>query len=167
MGTDSGLAAGAPGDPQQVEQALFALQPAGRPLVVRSYQVYSGIGRVGNEAPADFTRYIHDGRILDLVLCFHDPEDEVAAWQALVRETVRRYGPHLGTLQIAEEPNSAGPGGDGRYPNVRQAIVAGVIAAKEKAGQRGCPAKVGFNAPPSLSSADEFWPSIRSVQSST
>jgi hypothetical protein len=140
-----------------VERALFELQPPGRPFVVRAYQVYAGNGRVETETPADFARYIHDGRILNLVLCFHDAAGDITAWQSFVRETVRRFGPHLGILQIAEEANSTGPGGDGPYPNAREAIIAGVLAAKDEANQRGFHIQVGFNATPSVSTADDFW----------
>ena len=114
-------------------------------------------GRVEIETPTDFTRYIHDGRVLDLVLCFHDPAGDVDAWQAFVRERVRRYGPYLGMLQVAEEPNSTGPGGDGPYPNLQQAIAVGVIAAKEEARQHGYRMQIGFNTAPSFSPADPFW----------
>jgi hypothetical protein len=156
-GNEAGLALGAPDSPDLVERALFELQPAGRPFVVRAYQIYAGNGRVETETPADFVHYIHDGRILNLVLCFHDAAGDVARWQSFVRETVRRFGPHLGMLQIAEEANSTGPGGDGPYPNVREAIVAGVLAAKDEANQCGFRLQVGFNATPSFSTADDFW----------
>jgi hypothetical protein len=49
---------------------LSALQPAGRPFIVRGYLHYTGQGRGENLTPAEVTQYLRGGRRLDLVLCY-------------------------------------------------------------------------------------------------
>jgi hypothetical protein len=68
-------------------------------------------------------------------------------------------------LQLTEEPNNphAATGGDGSTPNVRQAIIEGVIAAKQEALRLGHAMQVGFNATPSFGPNDEFWHSVATL----
>ncbi len=96
------------------------------------------------------TQYVHGERRLDLVLCFRSADGDLNDWTRFVRAAVRRYGPHLAAVQVAEEPNNPGPGGDGGFAHVRQAVVTGVIAAKEEARSQGYAVQVGFNATPSF-----------------
>ncbi|WP_329259219.1 hypothetical protein OG417_22190 [Actinoallomurus sp. NBC_01490] len=55
-----------------------------------------------------------------------------------------------GTLQVTEEPNVAGnPTLDGYYPNVRDALVEGVLAADDEARRQGFDhLRIGFNTTP-------------------
>jgi hypothetical protein len=149
-------------DPARTDEALSRLQPSGRPFLVRGYVLYKGEGRVENATPADVTRYIHGGRRLDYVLCFRSSDGDLGDWIRFVRQMVKQYGLHLGALQIGEEPNNpdASTGGDGGFPNVRQAVVEGVLAAKDEARRQGLSVAIGFNATLSFNPNDDFWPEI-------
>jgi hypothetical protein len=153
-----------PDDPEQTEQVLALLQTAGRPFLVRSYVVYTGRGRATNLTPADPIRYARDGRRLDFVACYRSEDGDLADWVRFIRDSIRRYGPHLDAFQVTEEPNNphGGAGGDGSSPNVRQALVEGVVAAKDEARRNGLEFKVGFAATPSFRPADDFWAELAS-----
>jgi hypothetical protein len=148
-------------DPTQTDRALAQLQLPGQPFLVRGYTIYKGGGRVESETPPDVSRYFHSGRQLDYVLCYRSSDGNLDDWKSFVRQTVRKHGSHLGALQITEEPNNphAGTGGDGSSPNVRQAIIEGVVAAKDEAQRSGLTIAVGFNATPSFPN-DDFWPDL-------
>jgi hypothetical protein len=156
--------ASVPDDPARTEQALALLQPSGRPFLVRSYVVYTGRGRATNLTPTELIRYARDGRRLDFVACYRSEDGDLAEWVRFVQEAVRRYGPHLDAFQVTEEPNNphADAGGDGSSPNVRQALVEGVVTAKDEARRNGFEFKVGFAATPSFNPADDFWVDLAS-----
>jgi hypothetical protein len=160
---DGKVIAGPPDQPEQINAALAQLQPRGRPFMVRGYAHYVGRQTLLLETPSDMAQYAVDGRQLDLVLCYRTPDGDLDDWAELVRATVRRYGPALTKLQITEEPNNpdAATGGDGSFPNVQRAIVAGVLAAKAAARERGLSLQVGFNATPSLTT--DFWTQLAAV----
>lgn len=162
-GNESGLAVGPPDVPKQIRQALAELQPADRPFVVRAYMPYVGAGRTGIITPQNFAQYAGSNRKLDLVLCYRAEREPLEPWLAFIRSVIAQYGPHLATLQITEEANSTGPGGDGVAPNVRAALVAGVLAAKAEIGRLGLAVHVGFSATINFNSADDFWPEIGQV----
>jgi hypothetical protein len=153
-----------PDDPERTEQALGLLQPARRPFLVRSYVVYTGSGRATNLTPAEPIRYARDGRRLDFVACYRSEDGDLADWVRFVRDEVRRYGPHLDAFQVTEEPNNphSDAGGDGSSPNVRQALVEGVVAAKDEARRNGFEFEVGFAATPSFNPTDDFWADLAS-----
>jgi hypothetical protein len=153
-----------PDDPERTEQALGLLQPAGQPFLVRSYVVYTGAGPATNLTPAEPIRYARDGRRLDFVACYRSEDGDLAKWVRFVRDAVQRYGPHLDAFQVTEEPNNphADSGGDGSSPNVRQALVEGVVAAKDEARRNGFEFEVGFAATPSFNPTDDFWAGLAS-----
>lgn len=165
-GTESGLTVGPPDDPERIHDALSRLAGPDRAFVVRGYVHFTGAAMRLPEGetphPPDVGQYAADGRKLDLVLCFRDPAGDVDAFAAFAAATVERLGPRLATLQIAEEPNLyLAPGsGDGAMPNVREAILGGVVAAKETARRLGRDVSVGFNAVPSFGAPDDFWEEI-------
>ncbi|MEU7855505.1 hypothetical protein [Nonomuraea sp. NPDC049141] len=76
---------------------------------------------------------------------------------------MRDEGARLASLQICEEPNANLPVLDGSMPNVHQALVQGVIAAKEEARARGHDLAVGFNVVPTFNPADTFWNDLGAV----
>lgn len=162
-GSDTGLAAGPPDDPARIQDALTQLQGDDRPFVVRGYVHYNGKSSTGDQPnPQNAEQYASNGRKLDLVLCFHYPGDELDGWLNFIRESIHRYAPHLAMLQVTEEPNLKLPGMviDGCFPNVRHALVQGVIAAKEEVQKGGYDFPIGFSAAPTLSPDDDFWSSI-------
>lgn len=157
--TEADVWEGPPNDPAKIDAALDELQQ-GRPFLVRSYVQYLGAERLGFETPPDYARYAHSGRLLDLVLCYRIPDGNLQDWTRFIRDTVQRYGPLLGKLQITEEPNSHLRDGDGNTPNVLPAIVEGILVAKEEAQRGNYAFQVGFNATPIFSPKDDFWPGI-------
>ena len=152
-------AAAATYDPDRTDGALTLLQPPGRPFVVRAYAVYRGGGRVENRTPPDITRYLHSRRLLDSVLCYRSNDGDINDWTKFVRQAVGKLGDQPAALQVTEEPNNphAETGGDGASPNVRQAVVEGVLAAKDEVMRLGSSVRVGFNACPSFAPNDSFW----------
>ena len=160
-GTGSLLWRGPADDPTQIHDALDRLQPPSRPLVVRGYVHYIGRGQIASETPQEMAQYARAGRRLDLVLCYRSSDGDLADWTAFIRSMLRQYGPVLTSLQVTEEPNNpdAATGGDGSSPNVRLAIVEGVLAAKDEVLRLGLPVLIGFNATPSRP-GDDFWSSL-------
>ncbi len=160
-----GHTVGPPDDPEHIDAALSALQPAKGPLIVRGYvHYYSRLSPDLGMTPVDVTQYIRACRKLDLVLCYHSSDGNMADWTTFVRQMVREYGPYLTMLQVTEEPNNpdAATGGDGSSPNVRQAIIDGVVAAKNEAAKLSYPVQVGFNAVVAFNPQDDFWPDVGS-----
>src|SRR4051812_12367894 len=146
------VATGLADDPEHITAALATLQPNRRPFLVRGYIQYVGAQTITNRTPANVARYVADGRQLDLVVCYRTPDGDLADWAECVRAIVRQYGPLLTTLQITEEPNNpnAALGGDGGFPNVQQAIITGLRAAKEEMHRQHYNFQLGFNATPSF-----------------
>jgi hypothetical protein len=107
-------------------------------------------------------QYIYDGRQLDLVLCYRSPDGDLADWTDFVRGIIREYGPKLENLQLTEEPNNpdVATGGDGSSPNVVQAIIEGVLAARDEIQRQGYTIQIGFNATISFNPNDTFWISV-------
>lgn len=155
-------------DPARINEALATLQGPGRPFIVRSYLSFDGSStdaiRAGNPAPVDLHQYCGDGRKLDLVLCYWDAAGDIDRWCEFVRDALRRYGPVLNFLQIAEEPDLYTYPGDGRFmPQVVPAILRGVLAAKEEAARLNLDVKIGFNAAPCFNPNDPFWTAFRAA----
>jgi hypothetical protein len=119
---------------------------------------------MGTEQPENITpnapeQYVRNGRRLDLVLSFRKPD--LAGWIRFINTVVERYGPYLAKLQLTEEPNlTTIPAVDGCIPQVREALIQGVVAAKDAARRYGHDIQVGFNATPSFDPQDDFWPAI-------
>ncbi|MEU5427517.1 hypothetical protein AB0H73_18205 [Streptomyces olivoreticuli] len=163
LGSDTGLTHPVhPDQPEQITAALRELQGGARTLLVRAYRPYAaGATADTPTTPDDPMRYLGEGRELDLVLQFREPTGELDGWLEYIRATVRTDGPHLASLQICEEPNLDMPNLDGGTPNVLQAIVQGVVAAKEEARACGHDILVGFNAVPDFGRASPtFWQDI-------
>ena len=140
---------GPPEDPDRIAAALDELKPH----LVRAYVHYSDQDPGGAEAPPDPWRY----RPLDLVVCFREPGDDLTGWLDYLRGLVREHGEDLVSLQVAEEANHAGPGGDGGFARVRDAMVTGVLAVRDEARRLGLPVAVGVNSTPILDPEQEFW----------
>lgn len=151
------LFAGPVDDPVRIQAALDQLQPAGHPFLVRGYLHYVGAGTIRSMTPVAMEQYACNGRQLDLVLCYRSTDGDMADWTQFIRRIIRQYGDVLAKIQITEEPNNpdTATGGDGSSPNVYQAIVDGVVAAKDEAQQLGYPLQVGFNT--AVSWQTEFW----------
>ena len=165
LGDDHGIVHPvSPDVPDRIIEALDRLQGDGAALSVRAYRSFSGTETpLEPPTPADPQSYLQRGRTLDLVLQFREPSGELDGWLEFVREAIRSGGPQLASIQICEEPNARLPVVDGSIPNVRNALVQGVIAAKQEARALGHSVAVGFNAVPTFDPADTFWSELGSL----
>jgi len=155
---------GPPDRPDKINQALAQLQGSpGRPFIVRAYEAYADAGdtvhTATSQTPAGYDRYLGHGRMLDLVAQYHTRSGDVDGYCTFIEKLIDRHGAHIATLQIAEEPNISGnPKLDGAYPRIADALIAGVRAAKDKAGRRGLAGmKVGCNSSPLLGPDGTFF----------
>jgi hypothetical protein len=169
-GGDSGLLAGTPDCPEWVHVRLDELQGAVRPFVVRCYDSFqdadSPFGTTSC-APQDYLQYFVEGkRPLELVLQFRSTSGNVSGYLDFVQEKIEGCYRALYAVQITEEPNFVdGPNViDGPYPKVREALVRGVVVAKETLRRLGRPeVRVGFNATPTFGPTAEFWSALRTI----
>lgn len=153
-------------EPTHIHEALDHLQAGLSPFLVRGYLPYTGslsaAPALAIKTPAAVEQYIQDGRKLDLVLQFRQPN--LDGWLTFIRQAIRRYNSMLATLQITEEANvTMTPEVDGCIPQVREALVRGVITAKEEIQRSGLDIQVGFNAAPNFDPTDDFWPAISAL----
>lgn len=162
-GSDRGIAAGPPANPVQIETALSQLAGRVEPFILRVYERYSDA-----DAPSaypthpsqHFVRYLQPGRLFDLVVMFQSRRGDVPGFIEFLRSLIAQHGERLYSVQVTEEANfTHGPDCiDGPWPNVNEALVEGVKAAKREALRLGLRnLKVGFNSTPTFGSAAEFW----------
>ncbi|GAA0707876.1 hypothetical protein [Streptomyces thermocarboxydus] len=163
-GDDSGgLASGPPDDPERVVEALDLLQGRPeRPFLVRAYTAFDDSTGLGGPhataAPEDTARYAVRGRRLDLVAQYRSAAGDVDGYCQFLRELVDQYGSVTSTLQVTKEPNeTTNPVLDGCHPSVREAIVRGIAAVKERARKLGYDElRVGFNTTPLFGPSASF-----------
>jgi hypothetical protein len=159
-GAATGMALGPPDVPERVLDALDALQGEERvPLTVRCYEVFGDTaGHTLRQTPADPARYVTKSRRLDLVVQYQSRSEDIDGYCAFLRDAIDRYGDALATVQVAEEPNVVGnPVLDGDYPQVLDAVAAGVVAARRHAARRGLERlQVGINTTPLFGPSERF-----------
>jgi hypothetical protein len=161
-----------PEQPARTNAALALLRPAGAPFVLRLNRFFWSDGE------AAFRRYLglakrftSRGYEVELQVRYHpspSQEGDIGAWTRHVREVVRRFGANPGVvaLQITNEVNIgySPDSSDGSYTGARDALVKGVIAAKDEVGKRGYGRlKIGFNWAYRQDPATEqsFWQGVR------
>jgi len=165
-------AAAVPEDRPRHDAALAELRPRSGPFVLRLNRFFWSDREAGfNRFLALAHRYTSAGYGVELQVRYHPDsaqEGDIAAWTAHVREVVRRFGAIRGVvaLQIANEVNIAfsRDSSDGAYRGAREALVQGVIAAKDEARRRGLRGlEIGFNWAYRLDPATEtsFWSALR------
>jgi hypothetical protein len=168
-GSNKGLAAGKPDDLIKINEALDYLQGHGRQLLVRAYMPFGAhdrkLGAQAASSAKQYSDYGKDHRKLDLVLTFGDMQGDVETWVQFVRKSVRLNAGRMDKVQITEEPNLVHPPGDGRFPRIAEAVVDGVIAAKEEVQQLGSEVLVGFNAVQAHEEQDPFWDRLNACAS--
>lgn len=136
--------------------ALRQLRPQRRPFVLHLYAGYTGAGgysakqQVGQEIAA----YGHAGFETELALAYR-PEDggssaDVAGFVEFVRESVRSLAnePGFVSVQVTNEANAGGApnASDGYYAGAEDALIRGVIAARELVrSDHHSRVSVGFN----------------------
>jgi hypothetical protein len=153
FGVDPGLAgtvggvqlSSVPDNPARDLQALEALRPPGRELVLRLNRLFWSDGAAGI---ASFERTVstdtRDGFEVELQVRYHPPSGEagdIAAWDAYVRRVVDAFGPNprvvamtiTNEVNVPVSPNTS----DGSFADADQALVSGIEAAHAEAVSRG------------------------------
>ncbi len=162
-----------PEDPAKRLGALDQLRAPGHPFVLHLYAGYTGptgpsaAQQVGQEIAA----YGSEGFQTELALCYRPADGgsagDVAGFVGFVRDSVQELGPKRGFvyLQVTNEANIGGApnASDGYYTGAEDALVQGVIAAKQTARAHNLKkVKVGFNwAFDAGPSEPEFWTYLR------
>jgi hypothetical protein len=161
-----------PEQPERTHHYLAALRPANGPFVLRLNRFFWSDGEEGfRRYLALAERFTRRGYLIELQVRYHPnaaQEGDIPAWISHVREVVRRFGanPRVIALQIANEVNLtfSEDSSDGAYEGAREALVQGVIAAKDEARRRGLShLGIGFNWAYRTDPASEesFWRSLR------
>lgn len=133
-GTPVGLAAGPQDNYEKIQLALRDLRGESKKLSPRNYLIYTQEWEVKMLSLAD--RYLDADLIGDLTIgCgnwthHQEPSIELDHWLGFIRKVISRYGSHLASLQITNEPNLSFM--EGSKPYIMEALVEGVIAAKKK-----------------------------------
>ena len=164
--------AAVPEQPGRTDAALATLRPPTGSFTLRLNRFFWSDGEAGiRRYLALAERFTSQGYLVELQVRYHPgpaQEGDIGAWTRHVREVVRRFGanPRVVALQIANEVNfNISPdSSDGSYAGARDALVQGVIAAKDQAlagGRRDL--AIGFNWAYRLDPASEesFWNSLR------
>jgi len=162
-GTPFGLAVGPEDNYAKIQLTLQDLRGESKTLLPRNYLIHTKEWESKMLSNAD--RYLDAGLLGDLTLgCggwTHSQEVaiELDSWLAFIRKVINRYGTHLASLQITNEPNLSFM--EGSKPYILQALVEGVIAAKIETQDRNLPIKVGFGSvPESPEAVPYFWENL-------
>jgi len=145
-----------PIDQGRTDGALAQLAPAREhaPFVLRLNRLFWSDGAAGLDRFAALaSHYTGLGYDVEIQVRYHPPpghDGDVAGFVAFVRAAVDRFGPdpRVVGLQVTNEVNfTISPdSSDGSYRDARLALVRGVIAAKDRARERGFgQLTVGFN----------------------
>ncbi|GAA4942923.1 hypothetical protein [Actinoplanes utahensis] len=159
---DGDVTPGPAEDPRRITAALDELHGT-LPFLVRGYLHYSDAAPGTPQAPPEPWRYATGARRLDLVLCFREPGEDLTGWLGFIRRQIREHGDRLATIQITEEPENAGPGGDGEFPAVRRALIEGVHAAKHELARLGLDSLVGCNSTLRFDPEQAHWSSLKEI----
>src|SRR3954447_8910105 len=145
-----------PESPAARSQALRQLRGSDtRPFVLHLYESYTrsaDAAAIPSELASQIASYTADGFQIELVLAYRptDSSGDVAGFTDYVRARVRQLASNRGVaqLQVTNEANVTGApnAADGAYRGARDALVRGVIAAKDEARRAGRPTlQVGFS----------------------
>ena len=158
-----------PENPAKRLAALQQLRAPGRPFVLHLYAGYTGPGGWSADAQVgdEIRQYASAGFQVELALTYR-PSDggsaaDVTGFTNFVRDTVRAFGPipQFVSLQVTNEANIGGApnASDGYYTGAEDALIQGIIAAKDELRADGFPqVKVGFSwAYDTRSSESAFW----------
>jgi hypothetical protein len=163
-------AAPKPDVPEKQLAALADLRPPDGPFVVHLYRSYlsdENDAREETEAQQLVERYTSRGYLVEFVVRYRR-DDAVEGYVKFLRGLVDRFAsnPRVVGLQVTNEVNfTVSPdSSDGGYSGARDALIQGVIAAKDEARTRGFgQLEVGFNWVYRLDpqTEDEFWGYLR------
>src|SRR4051794_11149485 len=144
-----------PEDPARQISALHKLRPNNQlPFVLRLHRFFWSDGEQGVERFLELAdRYTKEGFLVELQLRYHpsaEQEGDIPAWTRFVREVVNRFGPNprVVAIQVTNEVNLpfSPDSSDGAYDKGEEALVQGVLAAKDEATKHGFrQLEIGFN----------------------
>jgi RTX calcium-binding nonapeptide repeat (4 copies) len=143
-----------PEQPAKTHRALARLRPKQGPFVVRLNRLFFSEGDAAIREFERLTeRYSSRGYLVEYQVRYHPSEEQegdIAAWVRFVRKVVRRLGddPRVTAFQITNEVNLefSPDSSDGSYRGAKEALVRGVIAAKDEAERHGYDGvEIGFN----------------------
>jgi hypothetical protein len=143
-----------PEDVGKTMAALAKLRPADGPFVVRLNRFFWSDGEAAfKQFLAEAQRYSDAGYQVELQVRYKPTaaeEGDIPAWTKHVREVVDRFGaiPGVIGLQITNEVNFdfSSDSSDGAYMGGKDALIQGVIAAKDEANRKGyTQLAIGFN----------------------
>ena len=165
-------AAAVPEVPDRHLAKLGELRPPNAPFALRLTRFFWSEGEAAFQQFLAMTEhYTSRGYLVELQVRYHpneEQEGDIAAWVEHVREVVRRFGPNprVVGLQITNEVNItfSPDSSDGAYEGAREALVRGVIAAKDEANKLGHDQlRIGFNWAYRTDPANEtsFWQGVR------
>ncbi|MFL0196295.1 hypothetical protein ACJDU8_12120 [Clostridium sp. WILCCON 0269] len=162
-GTPFGLAAGPKDDYEKIRYALRDLRGESKKLSPRNYLIYTKAWESKMLSNAD--HYLEASLLGDLVIGCGDwtqhqePVIELNNWLDFIRKVINKYGSHLASLQITNEPNLFFM--EGSKPYIMQALIEGVIAAKKESRILNLPIKIGFGSvPESPAAIPDFWKNL-------
>jgi hypothetical protein len=162
-GTPVGLAVGPEDHYEKIQLALKDLRGETKTLHPRTYLIYTREWEEKMLSLAD--RYLESGLIGDLTIGCGDwthqkePDIELNSWLEFIRKVINKYGSHLASLQITNEPNLSFM--EGSKPYILEALVEGVITAKKEVMDRNLPIKIGFGSvPDSPAAVPHFWENL-------
>ncbi|MEA2156565.1 MAG: hypothetical protein QOE11_2705 [Solirubrobacteraceae bacterium] len=148
----------APTRPEDPARRLAAVRSlaGSNPFVVRLYTAWTGVAAaddVGSWLDAEIADYAAAGLNLELVVRYKPVTaggSAPAAFADYVRSIVRRYGPdeRFVSLQVTNEANMPGApdASDGAFAGAAQALVDGVVAAKDQVRRDGHDqVRIGFS----------------------
>src|SRR3954467_10128884 len=161
-----------PEDPAKQLARLGELRRPGAPFPLRLTRFFWRDGEAGFRAFLALTeQYTSHGFPVELQVRYQpsaEQEGDIDTWVQHVREVVRRFGPNRRVIgvQIANEVNLtfSPDSSDGSYQGAREALVRGVIAAKQEAARLSYNRlRIGFNWAYRTDPASEtsFWQALR------
>jgi hypothetical protein len=157
-------------DQGKIFDALGRLRPPGGPFTVHLYRAYLSDADDAKEEKQQrrlVDLYTAAGYGVEIVIRYRR-DDDVAGFVSFVRGVVRRFGanPLVRGFQVTNEVNFAvsPDSSDGAYSGSRDALVQGVIAAKDEARSLGySQVRIGFNWVYRMDpgTEDSFWSHLR------
>jgi len=169
-GTPFGLAVGPADDYNEIQLALTDLQGASKKVFPRTYLIYSKEWE--SKMLENAERYFEFNLLGDLTIgCgdwTKDQEQKIDLnnWLKFIRQVINKYGSQLNSIQITNEPNLSFMEGSKSY--IMQALIEGVIAAKQEAQLLNLPIKIGFGSvPESPASVPHFWSNLAKAVDNT
>jgi hypothetical protein len=163
-------AAPRPEDPRRTLASLALLRPPGGPFTVHVYRSYLSAKSDAQEDAEQrrlVDRYTAHGYGVEIVIRYRR-DDDPGGFARFVRGVVARFGdnPLVRGFQVTNEANfsASGDSSDGAYAGARDALIQGVIAAKDEARRRGySQLRIGFNwfYRTQPGNEDDFWSYLR------